>query len=94
MVCHQQLEGNNRNLMRPDGVHLNFIDLDIFCQYSGWCGASPVLSERGARHGLLHGCVGYGGVKLRATCLLDEMPAGKLWPNSNSYFTALVTGCG
>ncbi|KAM3929143.1 uncharacterized protein RB166_006927 [Leptodactylus fuscus] len=30
VVCHRQLEGDNRRLMRPDGVHLNDIGLDIF----------------------------------------------------------------
>ncbi|KAM3923058.1 uncharacterized protein RB166_012151 [Leptodactylus fuscus] len=30
VVRHRQLEGDNRRLMRPDGVHLNEIGLDIF----------------------------------------------------------------
>ncbi|XP_044130444.1 uncharacterized protein LOC122923654 [Bufo gargarizans] len=30
VVRHRQLEGDNRSLMRPDGVHLNEIGLDIF----------------------------------------------------------------
>ncbi|KAM3936789.1 uncharacterized protein RB166_000745 [Leptodactylus fuscus] len=30
VVRHRQLEGDNRRLMRPDGVHLNDIGLDIF----------------------------------------------------------------
>ncbi|XP_044130369.1 uncharacterized protein LOC122923581 isoform X2 [Bufo gargarizans] len=30
VVRHRQLEGDNRSLMRPDGVHLSDIGLDIF----------------------------------------------------------------
>lgn len=30
VVRHRQLEGNNRCFMRLDGVHLNYIGLDIF----------------------------------------------------------------
>ncbi|XP_040278588.1 uncharacterized protein LOC120999931 isoform X1 [Bufo bufo] len=30
VVRHRQLEGDNRSLMRPDGVHLTEIGLDIF----------------------------------------------------------------
>lgn len=30
VVRHRQLKGDNRGLMRPDGVHLNNIGLDIF----------------------------------------------------------------
>ncbi|KAM4021794.1 uncharacterized protein ACNLHF_027113 [Anomaloglossus baeobatrachus] len=30
VVCHMQLEGDNRQLMGPDGIHLNEIGLDIF----------------------------------------------------------------
>ncbi|KAG8442193.1 hypothetical protein GDO86_004498 [Hymenochirus boettgeri] len=30
VIRHRQLEGDNRSLMRPDGIHLNEIGLDIF----------------------------------------------------------------
>lgn len=30
VVRHRELEGDNRNLLRADGVHLNDIGLDIF----------------------------------------------------------------